>query len=68
MRIELPGLKQPVGLGDAVKAVTSAVGISTCGKCEERRRRLNKALAFYPPAPPPTSTQTVREYVIQIRK
>jgi len=35
---KLPSL----GLGDAIKSVTSALGIETCGRCEERRKNLNK--------------------------
>jgi hypothetical protein len=34
------------GLGDAVSRVTHALGIHECGKCEERRRRLNAAVPF----------------------
>ena len=30
------------GLGDVVKSITSALGIETCTKCEERRKQLNK--------------------------
>ena len=30
------------GLGDSIKAITSALGIKTCAKCEERRRQLNR--------------------------
>lgn len=30
------------GLGDVVKSITSALGIETCNKCEERRKQLNK--------------------------
>lgn len=30
------------GLGDTIKKITSAIGIQTCGKCEERRKKLNK--------------------------
>lgn len=39
--------KEPVkGLGDVIKSVTSALGIETCEKCEERRQKLNKAFSF----------------------
>ena len=30
------------GLGDVVKKVTNAIGIPTCNKCEERRKKLNR--------------------------
>jgi hypothetical protein len=35
-------VREPVGLGDAVKRVTSAVGVKPCGACEERAARLNR--------------------------
>lgn len=31
------------GLGDTIKRFTDAVGVKTCGKCQERREALNKA-------------------------
>jgi hypothetical protein len=42
-RIRLPGFvpDEPVGLGDAVKGVTSLMGIRPCGACTERAHRLN---------------------------
>ena len=41
--VRLPGFvtDQPVGLGDAIKRVTSAAGIKPCGPCSERAGRLN---------------------------
>ncbi len=30
------------GLGDPVKKATNAVGIPTCGGCQQRRRQLNQ--------------------------
>jgi hypothetical protein len=40
-------MKIPInGFGDAIKAVTDAVGIPHCSKCEERRRMLNGLLPF----------------------
>ena len=30
------------GLGDIVKRLTNAVGVKTCSKCEERRKKMNK--------------------------
>ena len=32
------------GAGDAVKLVTSALGIKTCGGCQQRREALNRLL------------------------
>lgn len=33
---------QPAGLGDEIKAITSAVGIKPCNSCNERARKLNQ--------------------------
>ncbi len=35
-----------VGLGDALKRATSAVGIKPCGGCERRAAALNRWLVF----------------------
>ena len=35
------GKQKIEGLGDIVKRLTNAVGIKTCSKCEERRKKLN---------------------------
>lgn len=43
--VPLP-IERQVGAGDVVKKVTNALGIKTCGPCEERRRRMNARLAF----------------------
>lgn len=34
---------KPVGLGDTVAAVTTAVGIKPCGGCKKRQAALNRA-------------------------
>ena len=34
------------GLGDIIERLTNAVGIPKCGKCEERRKRLNAKFSF----------------------
>ena len=34
------------GLGDVVKKVTNAIGIPTCNKCEERRKKLNRIFPY----------------------
>ena len=46
--IRLPGFvnDDDVGLGDAIKEVTSAFGIRPCGECERRAARLNRWLVF----------------------
>lgn len=42
-RVRLPGVsrEQEIGLGDALKRVTSALGIAPCGGCEQRAATLN---------------------------
>jgi len=47
-QVRLPGFvrDQPVGLGDAVKHVTSIVGIKPCGPCAARARKLNSWVVF----------------------
>ncbi len=48
-RLNIPGfIKEEIGLGDVVKRVTYAVGISTCGGCEGRAAALNRWLVFSP--------------------
>jgi hypothetical protein len=37
-----PPAAQSRGLGDTVAKLTKAVGIKPCGKCEARRRKLNR--------------------------
>ncbi|WP_369229302.1 hypothetical protein AB5J56_01770 [Streptomyces sp. R21] len=45
-RVRLPGFvtDQDIGLGDAVKRVTSTLGIRPCGGCERRAAALNRRL------------------------
>jgi hypothetical protein len=47
-RIRLPGFitEESVGLGDAIKRVTSSIGIRPCGGCERRAAILNHWLVF----------------------
>ena len=47
-RLRLPGFitDEDVGLGDAVKRMTYAVGIKPCGGCEQRAATLNRWLTF----------------------
>ena len=43
-RVRLPGfiVEEEIGLGDAIKRVTYAVGIKPCGGCEKRAAALNR--------------------------
>jgi len=36
----------PVGLGDVVKRVTTAVGFRPCGGCQKRAQALNRLVQF----------------------
>jgi peroxiredoxin len=47
-RVRLPGfmLKGELGLGDAIKGFTSAIGIKPCVGCERRAALLNRRLGF----------------------
>lgn len=38
--------KKVEGIGDVIKVVTNAIGLETCGECEERRKKLNKMFPF----------------------
>ncbi|MDX3697445.1 hypothetical protein PV726_46060 [Streptomyces europaeiscabiei] len=48
-RVRLPGFvtDESIGLGDAVKRVTSTMGVrKPCGGCEQRAAALNRWLVF----------------------
>lgn len=47
-RVRLPGflIEQDIGLGDAIKHVTYAMGIKPCGGCEKRAAALNRWIRF----------------------
>lgn len=49
-RVRLPGfiIEHEVGLGDAIKRVTYAMGISPCGGCERRSATLNRWMVLSP--------------------
>jgi hypothetical protein len=47
IRIPAP-LKKPIGLGDAIKSLTSSVGFEPCAGCRKRAATLNRWLAFVP--------------------
>jgi hypothetical protein len=46
--VRLPGflIKEQIGLGDAVKRVTYAMGMKACGGCERRASALNRWVVF----------------------
>lgn len=47
-RVRLPGFvsDEDIGLGDAIKQVTYAFGIRSCGGCDRRAAALNRWLVF----------------------
>jgi hypothetical protein len=47
-RIRLPGFikEEEIGLGDAIKRVTYAMGIKPCAGCEKRAAMLNRWMRF----------------------
>jgi hypothetical protein len=47
-RVRLPGflVDEEIGLGDAIKRVTYAMGIKPCGGCEKRAAALNRWMHF----------------------
>jgi len=47
IQIKLPfELKDDVGLGDAIKRMTTAFGIKPCRGCEQRAATLNRQVVF----------------------
>lgn len=47
-RVRLPGflVDEEIGLGDAIKRATYAMGIKPCGGCEKRAAALNRWMQF----------------------
>ena len=47
-RVRLPGFirDEDIGLGDVIKRVTYAVGITPCGGCQRRAAALNRWVTF----------------------
>jgi len=47
-RVLLPGflIDEEIGLGDAIKRVTYAVGMKPCSGCERRAAALNRRVVF----------------------
>jgi hypothetical protein len=47
-RVRLPGfiVEDEIGLGDAIKRATYAMGIKPCGACEKRAAALNHWMVF----------------------
>ncbi len=50
-RIRIPGIRRSVGLGDALKTASSAVGVRPCSGCQKRADAMNRRLVFDPAVP-----------------
>lgn len=47
VRIKVPvELRRDIGLGDAVKRVTSSLGITPCAPCQQRAATMNRYITF----------------------
>ena len=46
IRIPFPTVQREVGLGQAVKRVTTALGIRPCSGCQQRARSLDRRVVF----------------------
>ena len=48
-RVRVPGfiVQEEVGLGDVIKRVTYAFGITPCAGCQRRAAALNRWISFY---------------------
>ena len=49
IRIQVPGVRRAVGLGQAVKRVTTSLGIRPCGGCHRRASALDRFVVLVPP-------------------
>lgn len=49
-RVRLPGflVEDEIGLGDAIKRATYAMGVKPCGGCDKRAAALNRWMVFSP--------------------
>ena len=49
-RVRLPGflVEEEIGLGDAIKRVTYAIGIKPCSGCQRRAAALNRWMRISP--------------------
>jgi len=47
-RVHLPGflIEEEIGLGDAIKRVTYAIGLKPCSSCGKRAAALNRWISF----------------------
>ena len=48
VRIHVPFVQQESGLGDLIKRITGALGVSPCGGCQRRAEALNERVVVAP--------------------
>ena len=48
LRVPAPGLQQSLGLGQAIKRLTTAIGIRPCGGCGRRAASLDRRVVLVP--------------------
>lgn len=48
IRIPIPLVRRQVGLGQAIKRLTAAVGVRPCGGCGQRARMLDRRVVLAP--------------------
>ena len=48
LKVPVPFLQKPVPFGQAVKAVTSGVGVKPCGGCQKRAETLDRVGELVP--------------------
>ena len=48
LKVPVPFLQAPVPFGQAVKAVTSEMGVKPCGGCQKRAEKLDRAGELVP--------------------
>lgn len=48
IRLPVPGLRRTVGMGQALKKLTTSLGVSPCSGCGGRSRWLDRRVVFSP--------------------
>lgn len=51
IRVPIPLVRRPIGLGQTIQRLTAAVGLRTCGGCTRRARFLDRHLTLTPLKP-----------------
>lgn len=59
IRIPVPGVRGRIGLGRAVRRLTTALGVRPCAPCAARAQRLDRRVELVPLRPPPRAAPVV---------